>query len=80
MEGDTPEGKATVATLADATGLRELAAAQAVTKPFSILLSDAVPTSPEMDSDGPLADAGGEWRWIRVRGPAGEPGLRRVRA
>eukprot|EP00969_Alexandrium_andersonii_P167558 7406762-Alexandrium_andersonii.AAC.1 len=33
-----------------------------------------------MDTDGPLEEAGAEWRWIRVRGPAGEPGLRRMRA
>eukprot|EP00969_Alexandrium_andersonii_P267174 11806640-Alexandrium_andersonii.AAC.1 len=32
-----------------------------------------------MDAEGPFGEAGAEWRWIRVRGPAGEPGLRRMR-
>eukprot|EP00969_Alexandrium_andersonii_P130507 5771078-Alexandrium_andersonii.AAC.1 len=32
-----------------------------------------------MDADGPLQAEGGAWRWIRVRGPAGEPGIRRMR-
>eukprot|EP00969_Alexandrium_andersonii_P211850 9356437-Alexandrium_andersonii.AAC.1 len=59
--------------------LRGLAADPSVTKPFCILLSDAVPASQEMDAEGPLGEAGAEWRWIRTRGPAGEPGLRRMR-
>eukprot|EP00969_Alexandrium_andersonii_P282907 12506439-Alexandrium_andersonii.AAC.1 len=61
MDGDAPEGKATVASTADAAVLRGLAEDQDVTKPFCILLSDAVPTSQEKDSEGPLAEAGAEW-------------------
>eukprot|EP00969_Alexandrium_andersonii_P333693 14747702-Alexandrium_andersonii.AAC.1 len=79
MDGDAPEGKATVASTADAGILRGLAADQEVTTPFCILLSDAVPSSQEKDAEGPLEEAGAEWRWTRVRGPAGEPGLRRMR-
>eukprot|EP00969_Alexandrium_andersonii_P326794 14440490-Alexandrium_andersonii.AAC.1 len=65
MDGDAPEGKATVASTADAAVLRGLAADQTVTTPFCILLSDAVPAAQEMDTEGPMEDAGAEWRWIR---------------
>eukprot|EP00969_Alexandrium_andersonii_P156165 6904561-Alexandrium_andersonii.AAC.1 len=61
--------------------LRDLASGQGIEVPYCILLSDAVAAAApqENDADGPLAEAGAQWRWIRVRGPAGEPGLRRMR-
>eukprot|EP00969_Alexandrium_andersonii_P171028 7561011-Alexandrium_andersonii.AAC.1 len=59
--------------------LRDLASDQEIVVPYCILLSDAVPTSQENDVEGPLEEAGAQWRWIRTRGPAGEPGLRRMR-
>eukprot|EP00969_Alexandrium_andersonii_P073543 3243979-Alexandrium_andersonii.AAC.1 len=65
MDGDPPTGKAAVASTADATMLRSLAADQEVTIPYCILLSDAVPTSQEKDAEGPLEEAGAQWRWIR---------------
>eukprot|EP00969_Alexandrium_andersonii_P033505 1463462-Alexandrium_andersonii.AAC.1 len=65
MEGEPPAGKATVASTADAAMLRDLASGQGIELPYCILLSDAVATSQENDADGPLAEAGAQWRWIR---------------